>query len=61
MIRKMGGIQQSNRIPVLKSGNNQIISNKEKSEVLAEAFVNVHSNISDDMRELREKKVRDNQ
>lgn len=57
----MGGIQKSNRMPVLISGNNQIISNKEKAEVRTEASVKVHSNISDDMKELREKRVRDNQ
>lgn len=47
-------------MPVLISGNNQIISNKEKAEVRTEASVKVHSNISDYMKELREKRVRDN-
>lgn len=58
MIRKMGGMRKSNRIPLLKNGNYVCKSNKDK----AEAFVKIHSNnnISEDMKEIRQHLIRDN-
>ncbi|MGL5578150.1 MAG: RNA-directed DNA polymerase, partial [Fusobacteriaceae bacterium] len=62
MIRKMGGIQRNYNIPVLVNNDKIAVSDDDKAEMLAEAFVMVHSstNISDSMRKHREEKVREN-
>ncbi len=62
MIRKMGGIQRNNNIPVLVNNGKIAIQDNDKAEMLVETFVKVHSNenISDNMRKYREQKVREN-
>ncbi len=62
MIRKMGGIQRNNNIPVLVNNGKIAIKDSDKVEMLVETFVKVHSNenISDNMRKYREQKVREN-
>lgn len=62
MIRKMGGIQRNYNIPVLVNNDKITVSDNDKAEMLAEAFVMVHSNtnITDSMRKYREEKVREN-
>ncbi|KAI7808137.1 hypothetical protein IRJ41_016520 [Triplophysa rosa] len=62
MIRKMGGIQRNNNIPVLVNNGKIAIKDRDKAEMLVETFVKVHSNenISENMRKYREQKVREN-
>lgn len=62
MIRKMGGIQRYNNIPMLVSNGINAIKDSDKAEMLVEAFVKVHSNdnMSENMRKYRELKVRKN-
>lgn len=43
MIRKMGGVRRDFSLPVLKDETGEAVSNKEKAEMLARAFVKVHS------------------
>ena len=44
MIRKMGGIRRDLALPTIIRGNDiEAVTNAEKAEVLARAFVKVHS------------------
>uniref|UniRef100_A0A8C1XU29 Uncharacterized protein n=1 Tax=Cyprinus carpio TaxID=7962 RepID=A0A8C1XU29_CYPCA len=62
MIRKMGGIQRNNNIPVLVNNGKIAIKDSDKAVMLVEAFVMVHSNdnISGNMTKYSEQKVREN-
>lgn len=62
MIRKMGGIQRNNNIPVLVGNGKIAIKDSDKAEMLVEAFVKVRSNdnITDNMKKYREQKVKEN-
>ncbi len=44
MIRKMGGVQRNNNIPVLVNNGKIAIKDSDKVEMLVETFVKVHSN-----------------
>lgn len=56
MIRKMGGKQRSNNIPVLVYKGNLVMLDSGKADALAETFALVHSNsnLSEEMRKHRE-------
>lgn len=43
MIRKMGGIRRDFALPVIRGNDIEAVTNAEKAEVLARAFVKVHS------------------
>lgn len=62
MIRKMGGVRRDFSLPVLKDSSGEAVSNAEKAEMLARAFVKVHSsqNLSQEEVEWRMKMIVDN-
>lgn len=62
MIKKMGGERREWSYPVLSSGNEIAVTNKEKAEMLANTFVNVHSsnNLSEEGKRGREKTKSEN-
>lgn len=62
IIRKMGGIRREFSLPVLKNNDIIAITNEEKSEMLAKAFVKVHSsqNLSNEEVAWRKKVIEEN-
>lgn len=43
MVRKKGGIRRDFCLPVLKNNGMEAITNEQKAEMLAKAFVKLHS------------------
>lgn len=62
MIRKMGGIRRDHSLPVIKDNGSEAVTNLEKAEMLARAFVRIHSsgNLSGEELSRRGKIIQDN-
>ncbi|KAI2660328.1 putative RNA-directed DNA polymerase from transposon BS [Labeo rohita] len=61
MIKRMGGERTEREYPVLMNGEEKAVKDKEKAELIAKAFVAIHSsdNLEGEWKEGREKTVRE--